>query len=137
MANHYTMTWLRIVCGAFFIPHVLGKALPPHGPLGFFKAASFPAPEIFMTLAGIAEAVIAVCLIAGFAVRYAAFAGAAVLFIATAAILKVGAQGVWLWNFGGVEYPLFWAFVCIGVGLAHPAGLRAVGGLETPVVRSA
>jgi putative oxidoreductase len=96
--------------------------------LGFFKAAGFPNPELFMGLAGIAEAVVATCLILGFAVRYAAFAGAVILLIAAGAVLKVGAPGIWLWNFGGIEYPVFWACACIAVGLAHSADIRASAG---------
>jgi putative oxidoreductase len=112
-------TGLRILTGIMFIPHVLGKVLPPHGALGFFQAVGFPMPASVMALAALVEATVAVCLIAGVVVRPAAFLGAAVLIIASASVLKLGPAGVWLWNFGGVEYPIFWAAVCIFIGLGH------------------
>jgi putative oxidoreductase len=112
-------TGLRILTGAMFIPHVLGKVLPPHGALGFFQAVGFPMPASIMALAALVEAAVAVCLIAGVVVRPAAFLGAAVLIIASASVLKLGPAGVWLWNFGGVEYPIFWAAVCIFIGLSN------------------
>ncbi len=117
--TRYAALGLRIMAGAFFIPHVLGKALPPHGPVNFFAAAGYPVPWLTMTVAGVVELAVAVCLILGLYVRYAALTGAAVLAIAAASVIKVGGDGVWLWNFGGVEYLLFWALLCVFVAMLH------------------
>lgn len=110
---------LRVMAGAFFIPHILGKALPPHGPVNFFAAAGYPVPWFTMTFVGVIEVAVAICLIFGVYVRYAALVGAGVLGIAAASIIKVGGDGVWLWNFGGVEYLIFWALLCVFVAILH------------------
>jgi len=112
-------TGLRIMAGAFFIPHILGKALPPHGPVNFFAAAGYPAPWFTMTFVGLTEFAVAICLIFGFYVRYAALVGAGVLGVAAASIVKVGGEVIWLWNFGGVEYLIFWALLCVFVAMLH------------------
>ena len=103
---------LRIACGLFFLPHVLGKVLPPHPALGFFKAANFPRPNVVMWMAAFVETAICVCLVLGIQTRIAALLGAAVLFVAAVAVVKVS-QGKWLWNLGGTEYPVFWALICL------------------------
>lgn len=103
---------LRIACGLFFLPHVLGKVLPPHPALGFFKAANFPSPAVVMWIDAVVEILISVCLILGIQTRIVALLGAALLFIAAIATFKVS-QGRWLWNFGGAEYPVFWALICL------------------------
>lgn len=103
---------LRIACGLFFLPHVLGKVLPPHPALGFFKAANFPSPAVVMWIAAFVETTICVCLVAGIQTRIVALLGAGVLLVAAVAVFKVS-QGKWLWNLGGAEYPVFWALICL------------------------
>ena len=117
--SHIAIAGLRITAGVFFSPHSLGKALPPHGPVNFFEAAGYPVPWITMAAAGLVESAVALCLIAGFYVREAALIGAAVLAIAAASVIKVGNDGLWLWNFGGVEYLIFWALLCVFVAMLH------------------
>ena len=116
---------LRIMAGAFFIPHILGKALPPHGPVNFFEAAGYPVPWVTMSFVGVAELAVAICLILGFFVRQAALVGAVILGVAAASVIKVGGAGVWLWNFGGVEYLIFWTLLCLFVAMLHGAESKA------------
>ena len=53
---------LRIICGAFFIPHIVGKFFEPEA-LGFFVAAKFNPPATWMYVAGTIETVLAIGLI--------------------------------------------------------------------------
>lgn len=125
------MIVLRIAAGLFFVPHVLGKLLPPHNSLGFFAAAGFPHPEAAMYGAAIVETAASVGLILGVLTRVAAALAVCLLLAASGALLAVGAPGLWLWNSGGVEYPLFWALVCAVVGMsASPA--RAASSISRP-----
>src|SRR5262249_50611744 len=53
---------LRIICGAFFIPHIWAKFFVPEA-LGFFVAAKFKPPATWMYVACVIEIVLAVTLI--------------------------------------------------------------------------
>ena len=44
---------LRLICGLFFIPHIVGKFTEP-ATLNFFKAAKFNPPATWMYVAGAA-----------------------------------------------------------------------------------
>lgn len=106
---------LRIVCGLFFIPHILGKFFEPAA-LNFFVAAKFRPPATWMYVSGSIETVLAVCLVLGVYTPYAAALAAIHLLIAAAAVLRVSG-GKWLWNIGGAEYPVFWAIACVVVAI--------------------
>lgn len=113
LAHWDPLALLRIACGLFFIPHILGKVLPPHPALAFFKAAQFPRPERVMYAAAVVESVVCIGLVFGIQIRLAALLGAAVLIVAAGAVIKVGGQSKWLWNLNGIEYPVFWALLCL------------------------
>src|SRR3989304_9122192 len=66
---------LRIVCGAFFIPHIYAKVFVPEA-LGFFVAAKFRPPATWMYIALAIESVLAICLIFGIFASYAAWVAA-------------------------------------------------------------
>jgi putative oxidoreductase len=107
---------LRIICGAFFIPHIWAKFFVPEA-LGFFVAAGFKPAKAWMYLACVIEIVLAIGLILGaFTVLVGAVA-AIHLLVAAAGVWKV-TGGKWLWNIGGYEYCLFWA-ICCGVVAIH------------------
>jgi len=119
---HDPMVLLRLLCGLFFVPHIAGKLLPPRPALGFFTAVGFPAPAAVMNLAAAVETVVCLGLVLGLYTAWAAVLGALVLLVAAAAVWRFQAlqdKPKWLWNFGGIEYPLFWCVVCIVVALAH------------------
>lgn len=113
LANEFNI--LRIVCGAFFIPHIGGKFFVPAA-LGFFVAAGFKPPAFWMYLAGAIETVLAVGLILGIFTQYVAAIAAIHLLVAAAAVWHVS-KGKWLWNIGGYEYCLFWALCCVVVAM--------------------
>lgn len=101
---------LRIMCGAFFVPHIYAKFFVPAA-LGFFVAAKFNPPAFWMYVAGGIETVLAVCLILGILPFYAAAVAALHLLVAAVAVYRVSG-GKWLWNIGGSEFCVFWAVCC-------------------------
>ena len=105
---------LRIICGAFFIPHIYAKFFVPEA-LGFFVAAKFKPPAFYMYLACVIETILATCLIFAIYPRYAAAIAAIHLAVAAVAVYRV--TGKWLWNIGGFEYCLFWAICCVVVAM--------------------
>lgn len=109
--------WLRVICGLLFLPHIMAKLR--RLPLGFFEAVGFPAPLQVMYAAALVEALVGIGLVFAVATSAAAWLGAIYLLCACAALLKVGSQHRWLWNFGGAEYPTFWAVVCIVIAMSY------------------
>ena len=107
---------LRIVCGAFYIPHIYAKFAVPEA-LDLFTAAGFKPPKTWMYVSCAIEIALAVALILGVYTAIAGAVGAVHLLVAAAAVWKV-TGGKWLWNFGGYEYCLFWA-ICCGVVAIH------------------
>ena len=107
---------LRIIGGAFFIPHIYAKFVVPEA-LGLFKAAGFKPAKTWMYVSCVIEIVLAIALILGVYTTIAGAIGAVHLLVAAAAVWKV-TGGKWLWNIGGYEYCLFWA-ICCGVVAIH------------------
>lgn len=108
--------WLRVMCGLFFVPHILAKLA--RLPLEFFQAAGFPSPLPAMYGAALVETLVCIGLVFGVATSAAAWLGTAYLLLACAALIKVGSQHRWLWNLGGIEYPVFWAGACVVVAIS-------------------
>ena len=106
---------LRIICGVFFIPHIIGKFVEPAA-LNFFVAAKFSPPKMWMYMSGVIETVLTIGLIFGIMTPYAAALAALHLAIAAIAVFRVSG-GKWLWNIGGGEYPVFWAIACAVVAI--------------------
>jgi putative oxidoreductase len=59
--------------------------------------------------------VLAICLIFAIYLPYVAAIAAFHLLVAAVATYRV--TGKWLWNIGGMEYPLFWAIACAAVAM--------------------
>jgi putative oxidoreductase len=113
LTNGYNI--LRIICGAFFIPHIWAKFFVPEA-LGFFVAAKFRPPATWMYVACVIEIVLAIGLILAVYPVYVGLIAAIHLTVATIAVYRV-TDGKWLWNIGGCEYPLFWAICCVVVAM--------------------
>jgi putative oxidoreductase len=105
---------LRIICGAFLIPHSVGKITAWDYSIGFFEKAGFRPPKVWLYSTLVFEAVLAAALILGIYTRYAAILCVIFMAIAAAAVLRV-TQGKWLWNLGGCEYPVFWGICAVAV----------------------
>jgi putative oxidoreductase len=108
---------LRIICGLFFIPHVVGKFTEP-ATLNFFKAAKFNPPATWMYIAGSIETLLTIGLVFDIYAKYAAAIAAIHLFVAAAATYKVTTK--WIWVIGGIEYCVFWMLCCVVVAMVHP-----------------
>lgn len=122
LRNGYVV--LRIMCGAFFIPHAIGKITGREGVLGFFNAAGMKPAAMFANVSMVVEWIVALCLIVGIFVPYAAGAAAVFLIVATLAVFRV-TKNKWMWNLGGGEYPFFWALCCIIVAAHYGAAAPA------------
>ena len=101
---------LRLTCGLFFVPHIVGKFTAREASLNFFRAAGFRPAEAWRWAAMLIEVVLAVLLILNIDTHIIGFIGCAYLLIAALAAMKVSKR--WLWHIGGGEYPLFWAICC-------------------------
>ena len=120
---------LRIICGLFLFPHVMGKfaaGAVSAGTAGFFAKAGFQPPELWVWIAAIAETATGVALVLGVCTRYAALSAVALLAIAVYSLQVVKGFG-WTWNTGGYEYPVFWAITSLAVAIeAWKARLASV-----------
>jgi putative oxidoreductase len=105
---------LRIICGAFFIPHIVGKITVP-ATLQFFVEAGFKPPATWMYIAGAIETVLTIGLVLGIYTQYVAFIAFIHLLVAATATYKV--KKCWIWVIGGVEYCIFWALCCLVVAM--------------------
>jgi putative oxidoreductase len=120
---------LRIICGLFLFPHVMGKfaaGTVSVATAGFFAKAGFQPPEVWVYIAAFSETAAGVALVLGICTRFAALGAAALLAIAVYSLQVVKGFG-WTWNTGGYEYPVFWAITSLAIALeAWKAHLRLV-----------
>ncbi len=79
---------LRLICGLFFIPHIVGKFTEP-ATLNFFKAAKFNPPATWMYIAGTIETFLTIGLVFAIYTPYVAAIAAIHLAVAGAATYKV------------------------------------------------
>ncbi|MBB3747262.1 putative oxidoreductase [Rhizobium sp. BK591] len=114
--NFVLVDWLRILCGVWFIPHLIGKGLHYEKAEGTFDAAGFKPAKLFVGLAMVAEACAAVGLIFSVYPRIAAVVGALVLFGSGYAVTKINGLN-WRWQKMGPEYPIFWGLICLSTAL--------------------
>ena len=107
-SNGYVV--LRMICGAFFVPHIVGKITARDASVGFFKLAGFHPPQFWSYVSMAVEVVLAIALLLGVMTQFAAGLASVYLLIAAAANYKVSRK--WLWHIGGSEWPVFWAICC-------------------------
>jgi putative oxidoreductase len=113
------MDYLRVLCGAFLIPHLVVKFQSQDFVKGYFDQAGLRPPVVWLYSAFAIEIVTSIGLIFNLYARYAALLAGVFLLVASFASFKVS-KGKWMWNFGGAEYPLFWAICCFLVALSVP-----------------
>jgi putative oxidoreductase len=111
---------LRIICGAFFLPHIYFKVVghPPPA-LGFFVQAGFRPPAVYMRISLVVESIAAAGLLFGVYPQWAALLAAASLSVAAVAVCFFNRSVKWLWNLNGMEFPIFWAIACVVVASLH------------------
>jgi len=105
---------LRLTVALHFIPHIVGKFTEP-ATLGFFKAAKFNPPHVWMYIAGAIETVLTIALVFDIYTPYVALIAAFHLFVAGASTYKVTKK--WIWVIGGIEYCVFWMLACIALAM--------------------
>ncbi|WP_201840466.1 DoxX family protein [Microvirga zambiensis] len=103
---------LRILCGVWFVPHLVGKLLNYEKAAGTFSAAGFRPGTLFVGLTIAMEAVATVGLVFGFYPHFAAVLAVVVLLGASYAVIKINGLN-WRWQKMGPEFPLFWALICV------------------------
>jgi putative oxidoreductase len=105
------LDWLRVLCGAFLVPHLVVKFKNQEFVRGFMAEAGLKPPAAWLYAAFAIEIVATIGLLLDFYARYAAILAGVFLLVASYASWRVS-KGKWMWNFGGAEYPLFWAICC-------------------------
>ena len=107
---------LRILCGLFLIPHLVVKFKNQDFVKGFMAKAGLNPPIAWLYGAFAVEIVATIGLVLDIRTEYVAVLAGVFLLVAAWASWRVS-QGKWMWNFGGAEYPLFWAICCFVVAL--------------------
>jgi putative oxidoreductase len=106
-----THNLLRIMVGALMFPHAASKFAAgglSAGTVGFFAKAGIQPAEFMVGFAAFSEILVGVLLVLGICTRFSGIAAAAILAIASYAVVSVKGPG-WTWNTGGIEYNVFWA----------------------------
>ncbi len=87
------------------------------GAAGLFGRVGFHPPMVWVWLAILTEAACAVALTLNIQVKWMGLASAAVMALAGYAVLLTKGP-IWLWNFGGLEYIVFWGVASLGLAAA-------------------
>ena len=107
---------VRLMCGLFYLPHALFKINGFEGSLAAFAKMGFQPAAFWVVLAIATELVCAVGLTLNFYTRYVGLASAGTM--ALAAYGTFATKGVhWMWNFGGVEYIVFWGVASLALAV--------------------
>jgi putative oxidoreductase len=112
-ANQEPLDWLRVLCGAWFVPHIIGKLLNFEAAAAntFTKAGLRPA-RMFVVATLFLEIAATVGLVFGIQPRIAAICAVIVLMGAAYAVVKINGFN-WRWQKQGPEYMVFWAVACV------------------------
>ena len=108
-------TAVRVICGAFFLPHTIAKLRNIERASGLFDRVGLRPPGLFVILTAFLEVTAAFGLISGLYPRLAAVIAASILVVAAYAIARIHTL-MWRWQHPGIEYMLFWAIICLCVG---------------------
>jgi putative oxidoreductase len=105
--------WLRILCGIWFIPHLVGKISNfEAAAANTFAKAGFRPPRFFVAATILLELAAALGLIFAIQPKLAALCAVAVLGGAAYAVVKIHGFN-WRWQKQGPEYMIFWAAACV------------------------
>jgi putative oxidoreductase len=107
---------IRIMAGLFYVPHVLFKVTGFAGSLLAFQKMGFEPPRFWVSLAILTETVCAVGLTFNLYTRYVGLMSAGTMVLA--AYGTFATKGVhWMWNFGGIEYLVFWGVASLALAV--------------------
>ena len=104
--------YLRVLCGLFLVPHLVVKFQSQEFVKGFMEQAGLKPPIAWLYASFAIEIVATTGLLLDIYTQFVAALAGAFLLIASWASWRVS-KGKWMWNFGGAEYPLFWAICCL------------------------
>jgi putative oxidoreductase len=107
---------LRILGGLFFIPHLFVTFQNQDFVKDFMAKVGLNPPIAWLYGAFVIEIVATIGLVFGIYTTYVAILAGVFLLVAAWSSYKFS-QGKWIWNFGGAEYPLFWAVCCFVVAM--------------------
>lgn len=102
---------LRLICGLFLVPHLFVKFRNQDFVKGFMEKAGLRPPIAWLYASFAVEIVCSIGLVLDLYTRYLAVVAGVFLLVASWASWRVSG-GKWMWNFGGAEFPLFWAICC-------------------------
>ncbi len=105
---------VRIMAGLFYVPHAIFKITGFAGSLTAFGAMGFQPPVFWVSLAILTELLCAVGLTFNLYTRYVGLMSAGTMALAIYGTFAT--KGVhWMWNFGGVEYLVFWGVASLAI----------------------
>jgi putative oxidoreductase len=108
---------VRMMCGLFYIPHVLFKLQGFEGSAAAFAKMGFEPAVPWLLLAITTETLCAVGLTLNMYVQFTGLMSAGVMALAVYGTFTT--KGVhWMWNFGGVEYLAFWGVASFALAVA-------------------
>jgi putative oxidoreductase len=102
---------LRLICGLFLVPHLFVKFRNQDFVKGFMEKAGLKPPIAWLYASFAVEIVCSIGLVLDLYTRHVAIVAGVFLLVASWASWRVSG-GKWMWNFGGAEFPLFWAICC-------------------------
>jgi putative oxidoreductase len=106
------LTVLRILCGLWFLPHIIGKLRNIERAAPTFEKVGFRPGRAFVYLTVAMEVIAAIGLVVGIFEKIAAALAVLVLLGASYAVLRMNGFN-WRWQKQGPEFMIFWACACI------------------------
>lgn len=107
------LDWLRILCGLWFIPHIVGKVRNFElAAASTFTKAGLRPPRLFVVVTIVLELVATIGLVFAIQPKLAALCAVLVLGGAGYAVVKINGFN-WRWQKQGPEYMIFWATACV------------------------
>lgn len=116
--DHLIVEALQLLCGVFFLPHIVSKISDRAPSIELFTAAGLRSALPWVWAAIFVEMTVSAGLLLDVYARICAAVGALFLLAAAIVILRVSG-GAWRWNQGGAEYCIFWAACCAAVAFAN------------------
>ncbi|MBR0828576.1 DoxX family protein [Bradyrhizobium manausense] len=107
-----SLTALRVLCGIWFLPHIVGKLRNMDRAAPTFEAVGLRPGRLFVFLTVGLEVLAGIGLVTGILGKFAAALAVAVLGGASYAVVRINGVN-WRWQKQGPEYMIFWALACV------------------------
>jgi putative oxidoreductase len=107
---------VRLMAGTFYIPHIAFKLMGFNASIAAFAKMGFTPPLYWLLLAVAVETICAIGLTFNIYTHFVGLMSAGTM--ALAIYGTFGTKGVqWMWNFGGVEYLVFWGVASAAIAV--------------------